>query len=599
VIRGILSHHPTRLLWILAFLPVMTSVFAQSSRLPESVRPGAIRPEETGKPLMPPKPPGEILKIPPVIKRPFKVEAGPKVVVQKFHLVDARDLPRYGISLAEIRSLLKKQIADHPKGFTIGQLQQVADAVTRYYRGKGLILAQAVVPVQTVASGVVDIQVYEGKLDRILTEGNHLYSATTLKEPFQDLVHRPVSKAEIESALLQLTDFPGLTVFGVFKPGELVGTADLVLRVQQEKRFNVSYRIDNHGLPETGRWRVRPTVEWNNILGGADRLQVSIQQTYLPKNNLFYSFDYDRYLGDGYSIGVTSNRNAFNVGGKFRNQDITGETRQVGGYVKKSWLRSRRLNVSTRVSFTHKKSKTQTRTRVTNLDRLSVLSLEVDFDNVDTLFKGIDFATMEWRHGFNDFLGSMGSHQAALKQLAGYRPSRQAGPPDGRFASGEFNKIFITASRLQTIRPDLSLLLRGEYQWSPDFLVPMEQYSVGGPDNVRAFPPAQALVDEAAFVSAELIQNMPFVTDVPAIGNRTWGELIQLSIFYDLAVGRLNKPLPTDPHGYQNFKGAGLQLRFNLPGTLDARLISAWELAGKTVANGRKPQIWLDITYHF
>ena len=548
---------------------------------------------------MPLKPPEEILKVPPVIERPFKVEAGPKAVVKKFRLVDARNLPRFGISLAEIRSLLKKQIADHPKGFTIGQLQQVADGVTRYYRAKGLILAQAVVPVQTVAGGVVDIQVYEGRLDRVLTEGNKLYSDTTLKEPFLGLLHRPVSKAEIESALLQLTDFPGLTVFGVFQPGELVGTADLVLRVQQEKRFNVSYRIDNHGLPETGRWRMRPTVEWNNILGGADHLEVSIQQTYHPKNNLFYSVDYDRYLGDGVTAGFTWNRNAFNVGGQFKDQNIKGETRQVGGYLKKSWIRSRQLNLSTRLSFTHKKSKTQTRTRVTNLDSLSVFTLEADFDNVDTRFKGIDFATVELSHGLNDFLGSMGSHLSALNKPAGYRPSRQAGPPDERYAAGQFNKIFATASRLQTIRPNTSLLLRGEYQWSSDFLVPLEQYAVGGPDNVRAFPPAQALLDEAVFVSVELIQNMPFITDVQAFGNRTWGELIQLSIFYDLAVGRLNKPLPNDRHGYQNYKGAGLQMRFNLPGALDARLISAWDLAGNTAANGRKPQIWFDLTYHF
>lgn len=548
---------------------------------------------------MPSAPPENIMQVPPVIERPFEVNKGPKVAVNAFHLVGARDLPRYGISLDEIQALLKKQIDQHPDGFTIGQLQEAADAVTKYYRGKGLILAQAVVPVQKVAGGTVDIQVMEGKLDRVLTEGNEIYSADVLTAPFQHLLHRPVSKSEIESALLTLTDFPGLTVFGVFQPGQLVGTADLVLRVQEEKRFNVSYRVDNHGLQETGRIRMRPTVEWNNVTGGADRLTISVQQTYHPKNNLYYSFDYDRYLGDGFSIGATWNRNTFDVGGQFRDQNIAGETRQVGGYIEKSWFRSRQFNLSTKVSLTHKKSKTQTRGRVTNLDRLSVFSLETDFDNVDTRFKGIDFATAKVSHGLNDFLGSMSSHLNALNQPPGYRPSRQAGPPDGRYAAGQFTKVFATASRLQTVTPNLSVLLRGEFQWSSDTLVPMEQYSVGGPDNVRAFPPGQSLLDTALFVSGEVIHNMPFITDVQAIGNRTWGELIQFSIFYDLAVGRLNKPLPNDPQGYVNFKGAGVQMRFNLPGTLDARLISAWDLAGKEANNGRKPQIWADITYHF
>lgn len=584
---------------LLVLSAAATGALAQATDLPDSVRPGAIRPQDTGKRTLPEKPPEKVMEVPPVIERPFEVDQGPKVKVENFRLVAARDLPRYGVSLDEIQALLQKQIEQRPEGFTIGQLQEAADVVTRYYREKGLILAQAVVPVQTVAGGTVDIHVYEGKLDRILTEGNEIYDEAVLKAPFKHLLDRPVSKAEVESALLQLTDFPGLTVFGVFQPGQLVGTADLVLRVQEEKRFDVSYRLDNHGLQETGRWRLRPTVEWNNVTGGADKLTMSVQQTYHPKNNLFYSFDYDRYLGYGITAGFTWNRNTFNVGGEFKDQDIKGETRQQGVYMEKSWIRSRQMNFSTRLGFTHKRSKTQTRGRVTNRDKLSVFTLEASFDNVDTRFRGIDFATLELSRGLNDFLGAMGSHLEALDEPPGFRPSRQAGPPDSRFAAGQFSKIFVTASRLQTIRPNLSLLLRGEYQWSPDTLVPMEQYSVGGPDNVRAFPPAQALLDETLFVSAELIHNMPFVTDVQAIGNRTWGELVQLSIFYDLAVGRLNKPLPNDPQGYVNFKGAGLQMRFNLPGTLDARLISAWDLAGNTADNGRKPQIWADITYHF
>jgi hemolysin activation/secretion protein len=584
---------------MLALLSISSAIFAQSTELPQSVRPGAIRPEETGKPLTPLTSPKDVMKIPPVIQRPFEVDTGPKISVKKFHLVGARDLPGFGVSLDEMQALLKEQLAKHPEGFTIGQLQEAADVITRYYRGKGLILAQAVVPVQTVAAGIVDIQVYEGKLDRVLTEGNVIYDPVVLEAPFKGLLHRPVTKAQVESALLQLTDFPGLTVFGVFQPGRLVGTADIVLRVQEEKRFDFSYRIDNDGLPETGRWRLRPTVVWNNITGGADSMEISIQQTYHPKNNFFYSFDYDRYLGNGFSMGANKNRNKFNVGGKFKNQDITGETRDIGGYIDKTWIRSRQLNLSTRFRFNHEKSNTRTRGRFTNRDELSVFTLETSFDNVDTRFKGIDFITVDLSRGINGFLGAMGSHLDALKLPVGERPSRQAGPPDGRYASGQFSKVFITASRLQTIRPNTSLLLRGEFQWSPNLLVPLEQYSVGGPDNVRAFPPAEDLLDRAGFLSVELIQNMPFITDMQAIGNRTWGELIQLSVFFDYAVGRLNKPLLTDPQGYVNYKGAGVQLRFNLPGTLEGRLISAWDTAGKEAANGRKPQIWFDITYRF
>lgn len=548
---------------------------------------------------MPKEPPGEIMEVPPVIERPFEADAGPRVAVEGFNLIDARDLPEHGIYLEDIRALLQEHLEERPEGFTIGQLQQLADRVTTYYRDKGLILAQAVVPVQTVEEGRVDLEIYEGRLDRVLAEGNDLYDVDILRAPFMDLMDKPITKDAIESALLHLTDFPGLTVFGVFQPGRQVGTADIVLRVQEEDRFDFAYRVDNHGLQDTGRFRFRPTIEWNNVTGGADRLSASLQQTYQPKNNTFYSLGYDRYLGRGFTAGVFWNRNVFDVGGDFADLEIKGETRELGGYLEKSWIRSRRMNLATRLDFTTKESSTRTRGRFTNEDKLSVVSLEAVFDNVDTRFRGINFATIELSRGINDFLGAMGSHNDSLNLPVGRQPSRRAGQPDGRLAAGQFTKLFATASRLQTIRPGLSLLLRGEYQWSSDFLVPLEQYSVGGPDNVRAFPPAQILLDRAVFGSAELILNMPFITDVEAFGNRTWGELIQLSAFYDHARGRLNKPLPSDPQGNENFKGAGVQARFSLPGVIESRLIFAWEVGSDDADNERSPQIWVDFTYRF
>jgi hemolysin activation/secretion protein len=115
---------------------------------------------------------------------------------------------------------------------------------------------------------------------------------------------------------------------------------------------------------------------------------------------------------------------------------------------------------------------------------------------------------------------------------------------------------------------------------------------------VRAYGPAEFLLDSALFFSAELIQNMPFITDVRAFG-RTWGELVQISMFYDHAVGRLNDPLPTDPDGYVNFKGAGLQIKFNLPSTIESRLMWAWRVGGDDPINERHPQVWGDLTYRF
>ncbi|OGT79554.1 MAG: hypothetical protein A3H91_15465 [Gammaproteobacteria bacterium RIFCSPLOWO2_02_FULL_61_13] len=564
--------------------------------LPDSARPGAMRPAETGKSDLPKRESGPGVEIPPVIDRPLRIEEGPRIVVQQFNLIDAQDLPEYGIQMEEVRARLEEKRMQKPDGFTIGELTEVAEIVTDYYRENGLILAQAVIPVQNVDSGTVTIQVFEGRLGRVIPEGNQSYDDVVLQEPFKRLVGQPVTKAAVEHALLQLTDFPGLTVLGIFQPGQLIGTADIVLRVQEEKRFDFSYRVDNQGLQDTGRIRFTPELVWNNVTDGADKLTVTFQQTYNPKNNLFKNYEYERYLGWGTNVGLFMNDNEFDVGGELARQEISGETEMKGGWFDKAWTRSRQFNFSTRLELNHEESRTFSRDRLSNEDSLTILSLEASLDHVDNRFKGINFATLEYSRGIDHLFGAMGTAGQAAGKPTGFRPSRQGG--SRTFASGQFEKLFATATRLQTVTRRMSLLARGEYQWSNDLLVPMEQYAVGGPDNVRAFPPAQVLLDHALFMSAELIHQMPFISDVQAFGNHTWGELVQISVFYDHVIGDLNDPLSSDPGGFTNWRGAGFQGKFTLPGSMEARIMSAWPM-GERPENDRRPQLWGDFTYRF
>jgi len=566
--------------------------------LPESTRPGALRPEED-RPTAPPKPADEVLEVPALIDRPLDIDEGPKVVVEQFELVGAEERPKYDVSLAEIEAILEEQRRQRPEGFTIGRLDEVADAVTRYYRERGLILAQAVIPVQTVEDGVVKVEVIEGRLGRIVVEGNDMYSEQLLTEPFRRLIGKPVTKAEVEEALLSLTDFPGLSVFGVFQPGQKVGEADIVLKVQEEKQFDFSIRLDNQGTPETGRARLRPSFEWNNPTGAADRLAFTGQRGLSPNNSEFFSIDYERYFARGYRGGVFVTRNSFDVGGEFEDREIAAVTEQQGVYVDKTLIRGRALNLSTRLGMTLKDSRTTQALRQTNEDHLSVLTWETTFDSVDTRFSGLNFGAFEVSRGFNDIFGAMGSSLSAQDLSPGDRPSRQGGPPESEFAAGQFFKLFGTFSRLQTLTTNTSLLLRAEAQWSPDLLVPLEQYSIGGPDNVRAFGPAEALFDKAFFLSVEYIINAPFFADKPAFGNRTWGELLQFSLFYDFASGRNNEPLTNEPDSFQDFHGAGWGLRFNYPGSIESRFMMAWDFGDIDPANERDPQIWADLTFRF
>ena len=150
---------PAIIIVLLCSIFAVTSASAGPVGLPDSARPGAVRPEQEGRAEIPTNPMAEVLEVPAVIDRPFDVDEGEAVVVTEFRLLDAEDLPAFDIRVEEINAVLEAQKALRPEGFTIGQLQGVADAVTDHYRQRGLILATGVVPVQTVSGGIVDIQV--------------------------------------------------------------------------------------------------------------------------------------------------------------------------------------------------------------------------------------------------------------------------------------------------------------------------------------------------------------------------------------------------------------------------------------------------------
>ena len=566
---------------------------------------------------------GTPFEVPALIDRPLDIEEGPYVVVKEFNMIDAEDYPEHDVSVSEIKStilddLLKKQLE---RGFSIGELQEVADEVTRYYRAKGLILSTVVVPLQTVTDGVVDIQVFIGRLGRVVTEGNEKYDLETLEKPFSKLIGQPVTQHEIEEALLVLTDFAGLSVFGVFRPGMKVGEADIVLKVQQEKSYDVDYRIDTHGLKETGLNRFRTIVHWNNPTGGADRITVTLQQTYNPKMSNFWSMDYKLYLGRGYTFGAGIFRNFFRIGGDLASNQIAAETINRSFYLEKSFTRGRQRNFSSRLTLTQKKSRTQTQSVQTNMDRLTVLALTMNYDSVDTihplrpiyraLFKdtpedyggGLNFLNVTWSRGFNNVLGAMGSSGDQFLSLSESRSGRR-GNSAGEFAEGQFEKVTLSYQRLQLLAKNQSLMFATEAQWSNDILSNQELYSIGGPENVRGFPDAQGLFDRVFYFKLEYILNAPFgLASRPAFMNRTWGEVLQFSVFYDFATATKNDPLSNQDVNEQNrwinFKSIGLGLRFNVPGRINSRLMYANKIGVDQPNDNRYGRLWADFTYSF
>lgn len=88
----------------------------------------------------------------------------PPVPAAAFRLNDLRLNGVKALSNEELQSITQPYIG---RDVTLGDLEALAQAITARYRERGYFLAQAVVPVQTVQGGVVEISVIEGRLGKI------------------------------------------------------------------------------------------------------------------------------------------------------------------------------------------------------------------------------------------------------------------------------------------------------------------------------------------------------------------------------------------------------------------------------------------------
>lgn len=565
------------------------------AQIPPGATPGGALPRITPAPQAA-EPAGDLFTIPRVSERPLGAEEGPRVVVKTFRLIGAADRPAQGVHVTDLQAVLEKARKEQPaEGFTVNQLQGVADKVSEVYHQKGFILAQAFIPAQSVRDGEIVVQVLEGRLSGVTVEGNKSYSSKALLRPFGPVIGSPVEKSSIESALLTLTNYPGVSAVGVLGAGQDVGTTNLTVRVQSEDPFEFETSIDNEGSRFAGKNRAQASAAFNDLLGIADRLRAYA----------LYAFDREDsnanglYGGISYDAPVFSPRDALHVGYAHNAYEVGNVTEDIAALESKgdsdiaelgyrhTFLPSRLGSSNVGLTVARKEAVFKQLHADRFKDTLSTLTVDYDWNRIDTRFRGINQFAIGYSHGFKNVAGSLDDYDVT------------AAVPASRFgATGDFDKVTLNTQRLQRIAGSVSFLLRVSGQYSSDRLVSLEQVSLGGPDSVRAYPVAEVLADKGGTATGELIVGAPGFADRPAFGNRTWGQVLQLSLFFDYGLGEVNDPLPNQL-GTIHLAGYGGAVQFNLPGRAFARVDVAKPTSDLEPTNGKDTQFYFRLAVTF
>jgi hemolysin activation/secretion protein len=439
---------------------------------------------------------------------------------------------------------------------SLSELETLAQQISALYRERGYFLAQALVPVQTVQGGIVEISVVEGRLGKITI--NLAPSAPATEERIRAFLAplatgQALKGSDYERAMLLLSDQPGLSVKSQLQEGSETGTTDLIVEVTAATRWAFSIDGDNQGTRETGRYRLGGGARWASPFGIGDNLDARV----MASNDgglAFGRLSYEAPLSaNGLRAGLGYSHVTYNIGGEFRDLNAHGTADIIDLSLNYPIIRSRQQNLFLRLGA-------DTKTLKNHYDAVSYdpnkhvtgLSLGWAWELRDTLLGGGYWASSgTWYRG-----------HLSIRDTLSQEADRS---PTGGHSEGGFDKASLQVSRLQRIINNHALYLSLGGQWASKNLDASEKLALGGARAVRAYASSEALVDQGLLATAEWRWSLT--------------ETLTPYLFYDTARGWLAKdrlPGVSAADNRQNLRGAGIGLQWAKPGDYSINATLAW-----------------------
>lgn len=461
------------------------------------------------------------------------------------------------------------------KRFTLSQLNELAARITDYYRSHGYPLARAIIPAQVIREGVVTIEVIEVRYGKISLENSSRVNDPLLQDTLAaDLQGgAPIEQKSLDRTLLLLSDIPGVAMSSTLRPGEIVGTSDLLVTTTSSGPFVTgNAMLDNYGNRHTGRPRLGLTVNFNNPLHHGDMLSLSGLSSGSGLN--YGRIAYESLLnGRGTRLGGSYSALRYILGSPLTALNAHG-TAEVGSlWTRHPLVRSREFNVYGQIQHDRLQLRDRIDATAIRTDRtLTSWTASVSGDARDALLAGaINTWNVSWTTGRIDF-------DDAPAQLADAATAR---------TKGAFSKRNVSLARLQGLSEKSNLYFSLSGQWANGNLDASKKMIAGGPYTVRAYDMGAVSGDTGYLGTAELRYDLG-----AAVGGK-W----QAVAFVDSAHVTVNKNVWVAGTNSATLSGAGAGLQWGGPYQWSARTYVATPIGSipALVVSTASTRAWVEI----
>jgi hemolysin activation/secretion protein len=429
-------------------------------------------------------------------------------------------------------------------------LEEARRAVTLYYVSHSYINSGAVIPDQDPTNGIVRIQIVEGVLSKIELHGNRWLRDGYIKSRVERWAGPPLNLNEAQEGLQLLRQNPNVQQINAeLKPGVAPGQSELDLRVADRQPFHFGLQADNQRPPTVGAEEIWALASDENLTGNSDPLSIK----YGIANATAQGFDFsgaDNMEGS-YILPITrfdttlafngSRLNTSITENIFGSLDIKSLTSSYGAVLRQPIYQTANQEAAISVGFDWRENKTWL--------------LGVPFaispgatTNGEMIVAPLRFS-QDWTLRAQSYVIALRSTFSVGLNILDATDNGVPGDPNARFFSWLGQGQYI--QRLFNTQNQFVLRLSG--QWTPDPLLALEQFNVGGLETVRGYPENQLVRDRG------IVSSMEF--RVPILFNKAGAGVLQLAPFFDFG-GAWNvdgSPEPTTIYS----AGSGLLLNAN------------------------------------
>ena len=492
--------------------------------------------------------------------------------------INVKSLKITGMQAYSEAELLKLTHFKPNSELSLSDLRAMAASIANYYHKNGYFVAQAYLPAQDIENGVVSINVVEGQYGKVIVRNQTNLSNGLVDSQLKGINSGDViTHALLESRLLLLSDIDGVNISSTLAPGATAGTSDLIVDVNPAPRINGSIDADNAGNRYTGEARIGATVNVNNLAGHGDvaSLRVLTSGKGLNYAKAAYQMQFAKA-----TAGVAYSLLDYKLDKEFESLDAKGDAKVASVYGSYPLIRSRNNNLYTDILYENKVLQ----------DRIDAISIVND--------KKVNALTLALRGDHIDKLGGGGLNSYSLAATVGdlniQTPAAHAVDSRTARSDGHYNKLALSANRLQRVTDSVSLYAGLNGQLASKNLDNSEKMGLGGMNAVRAYPEGEAYGDQGYVMTLEARKDLPkFSAQIP-------GQM-QLVGFIDSGRVDINETTWSTGDNTRTLSGAGVGLNWMDYNNFVMKLAYAHKLGNEEAVSApdKSGRFWIQLVKYF